>query len=133
MLRARHKLTLFILLILISLFFGACTASDKLTCLIGDWESLSETHILGESGDDIPKMSSIRTEVSFYKDGTGLWCTSFDENYPSVSKGFIYVVGDGTITLNYDDGETETFFVSLSNGILELDGKKTQWTLSRVV
>ena len=129
--QVRHSITLSISLILIALLFTACAKSYKTDSLVGDWECLSEASILGEGVGDAPQVSLVSTEVSFYEDGTGLWQTSFDNELPSVSRSFTYTVDDGSVTLDFEDGKTEVFGISLSNGVLELNSNRTQWTLSR--
>ena len=129
--QVRHKTTLLISLILIALLFTACAESHKTVSLVGDWERLSEASILGEGVEDAPQVSLVSTEVSFYEDGTGLWQTSFDNELPSVSRSFTYSVEDGSVTLDFEDGKSETFSMTLSGGVLELNSNRTQWTLNR--
>ena len=129
--QAQFKTTLLISLILIALLFTACGANHKTDSLVGDWECTSEASILGEGVENAPQVGLVSTEVSFYEDGTGLWQSSFDNKLPSVSRGFTYALEEGSVTLNFEDGKTETFSMTLSNGTLGLTSNRAQWSLNR--
>lgn len=89
--------------------------------LNGSWVTAPlEVTALGGNG---PETVSSFHRLTIGQDGTGSWSSYLDSDFPESRRSFTYRVEGDTLHLEFQDGGSEEYTVSLAHDFLELDGR----------
>jgi len=124
----KRLLCFLLILLALSAFVGCSKKQTDYNPLLGTWEADTEMSILGVSLPDDGKQSiSVVYRLEFYADGTGKSSILVDEKYldriPNINTNFTYVHDGDKLTLTHEEGNTQVFTVSFSDGNMILDGR----------
>lgn len=111
------------------LLLTACGGKVEMT---GIWEQEMETAILGE-GIGEPTAAASLLRFTFREDGTGLQeHIMLDGRYPDAVREFGWKLEGDTLSLEYAEGHTETFSVTLTKTSLKLENPRGNYDLTKV-
>ena len=120
----------FLLVILLLAAITGCgekTAAQK--TIVGSWETKIAASILGVSVPDNEEAQSTDATYcfNFSEDGSGTSSITLDAAYAeqirNTQENFTYTLDGEQLTLTFENGNTQVFTVSFSDGKLILDGR----------
>ncbi len=123
------KVLCFVLVIFSLISLVGCNQQVEKQSVAGSWEAQAELSVLGI---DIPDSDEKQTvdmlySFDFNEDGTGKSSILVDEKYktfvPDTNSDFTYTFDGEKLELKHEDGKTQVFTVSFSEGKLILDGR----------
>ena len=122
----RFPWVLISLLFLISL--TACSDDQE---IIGIWEQEMETAILGEGIEEATSIVSLR-RFTFRENGTGIQEHIIaDGSYPDAVREFTWKLEEDTLTLEYEENNTDVFAVMMSKTTLKLENPRGSYALTK--
>ena len=114
--------------LLLFLFFtvAGCSNGD----IVGVWEAEMEISVLGL--DKADSAASV-LRFTFFEDGTGSQeQIIIDGTYPDIIRTFRYELDGSTLTLNYEDLQTEVFSIMFDSTSLQMDSNRINYQLMKV-
>ena len=123
------KQLLSIVLTLVCLFsLTACGGKAEIT---GIWEQEMETAVLGEGVAEQTAAASL-LRLTFREEGTGLQeHIMLDGSYPDAVRVFSWKLEKDTLTLEYAEGHTEEFSVTLTKTSLQLENSRGNYDMTK--
>ena len=119
----------FLLVILLATITGCGQKTADKNTILGSWETKIAASILGVSMPDNEEAQSADATYcfDFSEDGSGTSSITLDaayaEQFRNTQENFTYTLDGEQLTLTFENGNTQVFTVSFSDGKLILDGR----------
>ena len=89
--------------------------------------------VISVLGSDAATQANSVARFTFREDGTGIQTQSIvDGSHPDATREFTWILEDKTLTLDFGDGQTQIFSVTMDTDVLGLENPRGSFELKRV-